>query len=55
VRIIGDTEGHYEVQDVKFGKVYKWHPDSTIIECGCGKRLTYTRSELMGSVKNLRV
>jgi hypothetical protein len=50
VRIIEQLEGHYEVQDVEFGKVYKWHPDSAIIECECGKRSTYSQSSLIGSV-----
>jgi hypothetical protein len=50
VRIIGDTEGHHEVQILDFGMVYKWHSESTIIECECGKRSTYTRADLMGSV-----
>jgi hypothetical protein len=50
MRIIEHVEAHYEVQDVDFGKVYKWHPDSAIIECECGKRSTYSQSSLIGSV-----
>ena len=51
MRIIGDAEGHYDVQVTELDQIYKWHPDSTIIECECGRKLTYTRSDLMGSVK----
>jgi hypothetical protein len=38
-------EGCYEVQDVEFGKVYKWHPESILIKCGCGENLTLTSSQ----------
>jgi hypothetical protein len=51
VRIIRDAEGHYDVQVMELGKTFKWNPDSTVIECECGRRLTYTRSDLMGSIK----
>lgn len=50
MRIIEHVEAHYEVQDVEFGKVYRWHPDSVITECECGKRSTYGQSSLIGSV-----
>jgi hypothetical protein len=32
-------EGHYDVQEVPFGTVYKWRPKHVVMECGCGKRL----------------
>ena len=32
-------EGHYDVQEVPFGTVYKWRPEQAIVECGCGERL----------------
>lgn len=38
------TEGHYEVQEVDFGKVYRWHPECVNIECECGERLSLTVS-----------
>jgi len=50
MRIIEHVEAHYEVQDLEFGKVYKWHPDSVITECECGKRSSYSQSSLNGSV-----
>ena len=34
----------YEVQDVAFGKVYKWRPESIVLECECGQRLSLTTS-----------
>jgi hypothetical protein len=38
-------EGHYDVQDVEFGKVYRWCPESVVIECVCGEELTLTSSK----------
>jgi hypothetical protein len=32
--------GHYETQDVEFGKVYKWVPADALIECECGQLFT---------------
>ena len=43
--ILKYTEGCYEIQDVEFGKVYKWCPDSVVVECECGQMPTFTRSE----------
>ncbi len=42
--LLGRVEGHYEVQGVEFGHVYKWYPDSVLVECGCGRRLSLTSS-----------
>jgi hypothetical protein len=38
------TGGHYEVQEVDFGKVYRWCPGCVNIECECGARLAFTVS-----------
>ena len=43
--IIESTGGCYEVQDVEFGKVYKWCPENVVAECDCGERLALTRLE----------
>jgi hypothetical protein len=32
------------VQDVEFGKVYKWRPERIVLECECGKRLSLSVS-----------
>ena len=40
--VIERTEGHYEVQVIQFGKVYRWCPERVNIECECGERLTLT-------------
>jgi hypothetical protein len=50
MRIIEHTKGRYETQDMAFGKVFKWHPESVTVECEeCGRRATHTRSSLIGS------
>ena len=42
--VIERTEGHYEVQEVEFGRVYRWCPECVDIECECGERLSLTTS-----------
>ena len=36
--VIECAEGRYEVQDVEFGRVYKWRPERVVVECDCGER-----------------
>ena len=45
MRTIEHTEGCYEVQDVEFGRVYRWDPESVVVACDCSERLTLTRCE----------
>ena len=45
VIVIERTEGRYDVQEVEFGRVYKWRPEHVVVECGCGSTLTLTNSE----------
>lgn len=40
MRVIERVRGHYEVQDVEMGKIYKWRPESVVVECECGEELT---------------
>ena len=43
--VVERIEGRYEVQEVEFGKVYRWCPECIVIECYyCGERPTLTRS-----------
>ena len=42
--VIRHTQGHYEVQEMEFGRVYKWYPECVVIECDCGERLSLTGS-----------
>ena len=43
-KLIERVQAHYEVQDVEMGKVYRWHPESIVVECYCGKKPTLTAS-----------
>jgi hypothetical protein len=43
-KVIERLDACYEVQEVQFGKVYKWHPERIVLECDCGQRLTLTAS-----------
>jgi hypothetical protein len=38
VEVIERVAGHYEAQDVEFGRVYRWCPECAVIECACGER-----------------
>jgi hypothetical protein len=50
MRMIEQTIGHYETQDVELGRVYRWLPGSVTLECEeCGKRSTHTKSTLIRS------
>jgi hypothetical protein len=41
MRVIEREQGHYEVHDVPYGKVYSWRPEHVLFECGCGETLTW--------------
>jgi hypothetical protein len=44
MQVIERTEGHYDVQEVELGTVYRWRPECVVVECDCGQRPTLTRS-----------
>ena len=43
-KVIERVQARYEVQEVEFGKVYKWHPAHIVLECQCGERLSLSAS-----------
>ena len=43
-KVIERLQLRYEVQEMEFGKVYKWHPEHIVVECQCGERLSLTAS-----------
>jgi hypothetical protein len=50
MRVIERIAKHYEVQEVeKFARVYRWCPEVVVVECECGKRVTFRRSKFTGS------
>ncbi len=44
-KVIERVNAHYEVQDVEMGKVYRWSPESVVVECECNKKLPLTASK----------
>ena len=38
---------HYDVEEVEFGKIYKWCPEGLIVECECSQRWSVKRAELL--------
>ena len=47
MRIVNRIAGHYEAQEVEFGRVYTWHPECVVAECECGKRATFRKSDIV--------
>jgi hypothetical protein len=43
-KVTGYEHAHYEVQEVEFGYVYKWRPESILVECECGEMTSLTAS-----------
>jgi hypothetical protein len=41
---------HYDVEEVEFGKIYKWCPEGLIVECECSQRRTVKRAELLSGL-----
>jgi hypothetical protein len=39
-QVIERVKAHYEVQAVEMGTVYRWCPESVVIECDCGQSFT---------------
>lgn len=42
MEVIEHTKGHYDVQEVQFGTVYRWCPERVVVECDCGQKTTLT-------------
>lgn len=44
-KIVERARAGYEVEDVQYGKVYRWQPETVVVECGCGEEASLTHSE----------
>lgn len=44
-KVIERVEARYDIEEVQVGKVYKWRPESVLIECECGERTILTVSD----------
>jgi hypothetical protein len=50
MQVIERFAEHYEVEEMPFGRDYKWSPEQVILKCSkCGKRRIYKRSQVIGS------
>lgn len=43
--VISQAQGHYEVEEVPYGKDFRWCPDCVVVECDCGEVLELTASK----------
>ena len=50
MHIIERIGGYYSDEELPFGRCYRWQPRRITVECRCGKRQQYTRSELIKQV-----
>jgi hypothetical protein len=44
-KVIERARAGYEVEEVEYGKVYRWQPETVVVECGCGEETALTHSE----------
>jgi hypothetical protein len=44
-KVIEKVDAHYDVQQLEFGRAYKWRPGSLLLECECGELTDLTASE----------
>jgi len=44
-KVVECVEAHYEVQDVEMGAVYRWCPESAVVECDCREEVALTASK----------
>ena len=44
-KIIERARAGYDVEEVEYGKVYRWQPETVVVECGCGEEASFTHSE----------
>ena len=46
-KVIERVQSRYEVEEVEFGKVYKWCPEHIVVECQCGQKLSHCMHHLL--------
>ncbi len=44
-KVIERARARYEVEDLEYGKVYRWQPETVVVECTCGEETSLTPSE----------
>jgi hypothetical protein len=44
-KIVERARARYEVEEVEYGKVYRWQAETVVVECVCGEETALTPSE----------
>ena len=44
-RVIEKIDAYYDVQQLEFGRAYKWRPGSVLLKCECEEMVYLTASE----------
>ena len=44
-KVIERARAGYEVEEVEYGKIYRWQPETVVVECTCGEEASLTPSE----------
>lgn len=44
-KVIERARAGYDIEEVEYGKVYRWQPETVLVECECGEETTLTPSE----------
>lgn len=44
-KVVGRVEACYDVEEVEYGKVYRWQPKTLVVKCECGQQTAITPSE----------
>ena len=44
-KVIERARARYEVEEVEYGKVYRWQPETVVVECTCGEEASLIPSE----------
>jgi hypothetical protein len=42
-QVIKRVNAHYEIEEVEMGTLYRWCPESVVVECDCGHSFTAPR------------
>jgi hypothetical protein len=47
MKVIERVAEHYDVQEVEFGRSYRWCPECIVVECDCGESKTLKRLDII--------
>ena len=44
-KVIERARAGYGIEEAEYGKVYRWQPETVVVECGCGEEASLTPSD----------